>query len=96
MSEIMKNPITNEPTDEQQRTANHFYMTTLRFLSDCIKDLNPKEQPDHIGAIAEVVSDNLTVLGLSRAITDEQAEFLAKQLNHALHVFIEERMKELQ
>ena len=96
MSETSKNPITNEPTDAQQRTANHFYMTALRFLSDCIKELNPKEQPERIAAMADVVSDNLTVLGLSRAVTDEQAEFLAKQLNHALHVFIEERMKELQ
>lgn len=96
MSENSTNPITNEPTPEQQRTANHFYMVTLRFLSDSIKELNPKEQPEHLEAIADVVSNNLTVLGISRAITDEQAEFLAKQLNHALHVFIEERMKDLQ
>ena len=96
MSETMKNPITNEPTDAQQRTANHFYMATLRFLSDCVKDLNPKEQPEHIAAIAEVVSMNLTSLVLSERITDEQGDFLAKQLDHAFHVFIDERMKELQ
>lgn len=84
-----------EPTEAQQRAANHFYMVTLRFLSDCIKDLNPKKQPEHLIAIAEVVSMNLTTLGLNGSITDEQAEFLAKQLDHAFHVFVEERMKEL-
>lgn len=85
----------SEPTEAQQRTANHFYMVTLRFLSDSIKELNPKEQTDHLSAIAEVVSNNLAVLGLSGAITDEQGDFLAEQLNHAFRVFIEERMKEL-
>jgi hypothetical protein len=85
-----------EPTETQQREANHFYMATLRFLSDSIKGLNPKEQPEHLLAIAEVVSMNLSILGQTGSITDEQAEFLVEKLNHALHVFIEERMKELQ
>ena len=86
---------TTEPTEAQQRAANHFYMATLRFLSDCIKDLNPKKQPEHLLAIAEVVSMNLAALGQNGSITDEQGEFLAKQLDHAFHVFIEERMKKL-
>lgn len=96
MSENSTNPTPNEPTPAQQRTANHFYMVTLRFLSDCLKDLNPEKQPEHITAIAEVVSMNLTTLALNDSITDEQGDFLAKQLSHAFNVFIEERMKELQ
>ena len=85
----------NAPTNEQLLFAARFYEMTLRFLRDCLNDLNPTKDTDHLNAIGVVVSMEITKSALDGSITEEQADFLAKSLNSAYEYLIEERKKEI-
>lgn len=85
----------NAPTNEQLMFAARFYVMTIRFLRDCLNDLNPYKDKDYLTAIGEVVSIEITKSALEESITEDQADFLAKSLNSAYEYLIEERKKEI-